>query len=244
MKKVTLLSSLLVAGTVAFTGVNGTAQADEVEEEGAKTVWGEILPAEADPDGDGWANVDFGITWMSQEGQNRVNGLAESKDNGEISQVEFNEAVAEIFQIENARLKEQEENATNPESTDGSTGPHQAVDHMEIDVTTENLAKLALYSPATLDAAPVQEEPYNYNFVYGDHEFHFSYDGTHWNWSYDETEMNYTDEELMYLAHHDPEVLNHHPVKAGMYNFKLWDNHYVYHFESDGKHWTWAYEPK
>ena len=244
MKKVTLLSSLLIAGALTFTGINGTAQADDVEEEGAKTVWGGILPADTDPDGDGWANVDFGITWMSQEGQNRVNGLAESKDNGEISQVEFNEAVAEIFQIENARLKEQEENATNPESTDGSTGPHQAVDHMEIDVTTENLAKLALYSPATLDAAPVQEEPYNYHFIYGGYEFNFSYDGTYWNWSYDELKQGFTDEELMYLAHHNPEVLNQHPVKAGMYDFKLSDDNYVYHFYSNGEMWEWSYAKK
>lgn len=33
MKKVTLLGSLLVAGTLTFTGISGTAQADE--EEGA-----------------------------------------------------------------------------------------------------------------------------------------------------------------------------------------------------------------
>lgn len=244
MKKVTLLSSLLIAGALTFTGINGTAQADDVEEEGAKTVWGGVLPADTDPDGDGWANVDFGITWMSQEGQNRVNGLAESKDNGEISQVEFNEAVAEIFQIENARLKEQEENATNPESTDGSTGPHQDIDHMEIDVTKENLAKLALYSPGTLDAAPIQEEPYNYNFVYGNYGFHFSYDGTYWTWSYDELQPDFTNEELMYLAHNNPEVLNQQPAKAGMYDFTLSDDNYVYHFYSDGYEWTWSYELK
>ena len=35
MKKVTVLSSLLIAGALTFTGVQGTAQADE--EEGAKT---------------------------------------------------------------------------------------------------------------------------------------------------------------------------------------------------------------
>ena len=244
MKKVTLLSALLIAGALTFTGINGTAQADDVEEEGAKTVWGGVLPADTDPDGDGWANVDFGITWMSQEGQNRVNGLAESKDNGEISQVEFNEAVAEIFQIENARLKEQEENATNPESTDGSTGPHQAVDHMEIDVTTENLAKLALYSPATLDAAPVQEEPYNYNFVYGDHEFHFSFNGNYWNWSYKEVRPSFKEADLIYLAHNDPEMLNQYPVKEGTYDFKLYDDKYVYHFASDDERWTWSYDVK
>ena len=227
MKKVTLLGSLLVAGAMTFTGVNGTAQADEVEEEGAKTVWGEVLPAEADPDGDGWANTGFDPTWMSQEGQDRISELADEKDTGMISQVEFNEAVAEIFQ------HEQQMNMQHEKMADS---------HMSMDEA--HLAHLAMNEPEMLDAAPIHEEPYNYNFVYGNHGFHFSYDGAYWTWSYDELKTDFTDEELMYLAHHDPEVLNHHPVKAGMYNFKLWDNHYVYHFESDGKHWTWAYEPK
>lgn len=241
MKKITLFSSLLIAGALTFTGVNGTAQADEVEEDGAKTVWGEVLPADTDPDGDGWANTGFDPTWMSQEGQNRINGLAESKDNGDISQVEFNEAVAEIFQIENARLDEEENNTGNKE---GVAGPNQDADPMEIDVTKENLAKLALNSPAELDAAPVQKEPYNYNFVYGHHEFHFSYDGTYWNWSYEEVTQDFTDKELMYLAHNNPEVLNDQPVKAGMYDFKLSDDNYVYHFTSDGEMWEWSYAEK
>lgn len=241
MKKITLFSSLLIAGALTFTGVNGTAQADEVEDDGAKTVWGGVLPSDTDPDGDGWANVGFEVTWMSPEGQNRVNGLAESKDNGDISQVEFNEAVAEIFQIENARLDEEENNTGNKE---GVAGTNQDADPMEIDVTKENLAKLALNSPDELDAAPVQEEPYNYNFVYGDYEFHFSYDGTYWNWSYEEVMQNFTDKELMQLAHNNPEVLNNQPVKAGMYDFKLSDDNYVYHFTSDGEMWEWSYAEK
>jgi hypothetical protein len=242
MKKVTLLGSLLVAGTLTFTGISGTAQADE--EEGAKTVWGEVLPADADPDGDGWANTGFDPTWMSQEGQNRINGLAESKDSGEISQVEFNEAVAEIFQIEQARQMDGSNENANAENDSQAMVPHQKVDAMDIDATKENLAKLALYSPAALDAAPVQEEPYNYNFVYGDYEFHFSYDGDYWNWSYSELMQDFTDEELMYLAHNDSEVLNENPVKAGKYDFKLYDDNYVYHFMSDGEMWEWSYEEK
>lgn len=248
MKKVTLLGSLLVAGALTFTGVNGTAQADEVEEDGAKTVWGEVLPADTDPDGDGWANTGFDPTWMSQEGQNRVNGLAESKDSGEISQVEFNEAVAEIFQIEQARQMgaphEDMDNDANAEKNSQAMVPHKKVDAMDIDVTKANLAQLALYSPATLDAAPVQEEPYNYIFVYGDYEFHFSYDGTYWNWSYEEVMQDFTDKELMYLAHNNPEVLNDQPVKAGMYDFKLSDDNYVYHFYSNGEMWEWSYTEK
>ncbi|CAD2073108.1 putative transglycosylase IsaA precursor [Jeotgalicoccus aerolatus] len=242
MKKVTVLSSLLIAGALTFTGVQGTAQADE--EEGAKTVWGEVLPADTDPDGDGWANTGFDPTWMSQEGQNRISGLAESKDNGEISQVEFNEAVAEIFQIEQARQMDGPNENANAENASQEMVPHQKVDAMDIDVTKENLAKLALYSPAALDAAPVQEEPYNYNFVYGDYGFHFSYDGDYWNWSYSELMQDFTDDELLYLVHNNPEVLNENPVQAGKYNFKISDDNYVYHFMSDGKKWEWSYEEK
>ena len=152
MKKVTVLSSLLIAGALAFTGVQGTAQADE--EEGAKTVWGEVLPADTDPDGDGWANTGFDVAWMTQEGQNRVSGLANSKDSGEISQVEFNEAVAEIFQIEQARQMDGSDEDANAENNSQAMVPHQKVDAMNIDVTKENLAKLALYSPCLLYTSP------------------------------------------------------------------------------------------
>lgn len=44
MKKKVLLSSLFVAGALTVTGMSDTAQANE-EEDGAKTLWGEILPA-------------------------------------------------------------------------------------------------------------------------------------------------------------------------------------------------------
>lgn len=227
MKKVTLLGSLLIAGTLTFTGVNGTAQADE--EEGAKTVWGEMLPADTDPDGDGWANTGFDVTWMSQEGQDKVSHLAAEKDAGMLSQVEFNEAVADVFQHEQSQQMNM---------------PHEKMADSHMSMDKAHLAHLSMNEPEMLDAAPLQHEPYNYHFIYGGYEFHFSYDGTHWNWSYDELKQGLTDEELMYLAHHNPEFLNQHPVIAGKYDFMLWDDKYVYHFASDGEHWTWAYEPK
>lgn len=230
MKKVTLFSSLLVAGALTFTGISGTAQADE--QEGAKTVWGEVLPAEADPDGDGWANTGFDPTWMSPEGQNRIAGLGDSKDNGDLSQVEYNEAVAEIFKIEQARQM---------------NDPHEYVEDMDMEFTEENLARLALNSPEKLDAAPLKNEPYNYNFVYASYEFHFSYDGTYWSWSYESVAEELdplTDEELIFLVHNDPAVLNERPVKAGEYDFKLSDDDYVYHFTSNGEQWKWSYEDK
>jgi len=242
MKKVTVLSSLLIAGALAFTGVQGTAQADE--EEGAKTVWGEVLPADTDPDGDGWANTGFDVAWMTQEGQNRVSGLANSKDSGEISQVEFNEAVAEIFQIEQARQMDGSDEDANAENNSQAMVPHQKVDAMNIDVTKENLAKLALYSPATLDAAPVQEEPYHYSFVYGDYAFDFAYNGVNWTWSYDSVMDELTNNELVYLAHHDPSVLDERPVKDEPYDFSFEEDSYVYSFTYDGTKWTWKYMEK
>ena len=98
MKKATLLSTLLIAGTLTFTGLSGTAQANE--EEGAKTVWGETLPAETDTDGDGWANVGFDSTWMTQASQERITELSYEKDFGNLSQAAYIEAVADIFEEE------------------------------------------------------------------------------------------------------------------------------------------------
>ncbi|CEA02379.1 putative transglycosylase IsaA precursor [Jeotgalicoccus saudimassiliensis] len=239
MKKVTLLGSVLVAGALTFTGVNGHAAADDVEEEGAKTVWGEVLPSDADPDGDGWANTGFDVDWMSQEGQNRVADLSESKDNGELSQVEYNEAVAEVFKIEQELA-----DGDVSESTGHPAEGHQDAGQMSTDVDRAHLADLALNSPDVLNAAPLQEEPYNYNFVYGDYGFHFSYDGTYWKWSYDELKPDFSEADLIYLAHNNPAMLNKYPAKAGKYDFKLYDDNYVYHFQSDGYEWTWVYEPK
>lgn len=245
MKKVTLFSSLLVVSALTFTGINGTAQA---EEEGAKTVWGEVLPAEADPDGDGWANTGFDPTWMSQDAQDKISDMADAKDSGELTQVEFNEEVAALFQKEGAAQSSESNQQVNKDADSGSnshpTDANQKVDAMDIDVTKENLAKLALYSPEILNEAPVQDQPYNYNFVYGSYGFHFSYDGTYWTWSYDELMADLTDEELIYLVHNDPEVLNERPVKDGAYDFKLSDEDYVYHFTSNGEQWKWSYEVK
>ncbi|WP_051683045.1 hypothetical protein [Salinicoccus luteus] len=233
MKKRTLLGSLLVSSTLVFTGMSGTAQADDVdEEEGAKTVWGEILPPETDPDGDGWANTGFEIAWMSQEAQDRINDLAYEKDFGDLSQVEFNEKVAAIYQ------KEQQLQA-------GENNGQTDMTQEEVGAKKERLAELALYSPETLNAAPIQDAPYNYNFFHDGYEFHFSYDGTYWKWSY-EPSKNFTDDELIYLAHNHPEKLNEKPVKPGAYDFHLYDHEHkhVYHFSSDGETWSWSYKKK
>ncbi|WP_143543660.1 hypothetical protein [Salinicoccus roseus] len=231
MKRRAVLGSLLVSSTLVFTGMSGTAEADDLdEEEGAKTVWGEILPAETDPDGDGWANTDFDTTWMSQEAQDRINDLAYEKDFGDLSQVEFNERVAAIYQ------KEQQLQA---EGNDGQNDMTREEDG----TTKERLAELALYSPEKLNAAPVQDTPYAYNFIHDEYDFHFSYDGTYWKWSYEPVE-DFTDDELIYLAHNHPEKLNEKPVRSGIYDFHLYEHGNVYHFFSDGERWSWSYEPK
>jgi hypothetical protein len=230
VRKVTFFGSLLVAGTLSVTALSGTAQADE--EEGAKTVWGEVLPPETDSDGDGWANTGFDASWMTQESQDKIAELAYEKDFGNLSQVEFNEAVAALFQ-EEQQMQSEEVNTESNAQVD--------VEDAGINITEENLAKLALYSPETLDSAPLHDEPYDYEFIYDDYFFQFTYDGKDWEWAYESLEGP-LGEELVYLVHNDPEQLNEKPVSEGAYDFELTDDKYVYHFASDGKDWTWSYE--
>lgn len=236
MKKTTLFSSILVASVLTFTGLSGTAQADE--EEGAKTVWGEVLPAETDPDGDGWANTGFDSTWMTQESQDRISELNYEKDFGDLSQVDYNEVVAKIFEKEIA-LRTGEMDTTEPTIKD----PVQ-VDHLP-QATQAHLADLAINSPDRLNELPLEGDPYHYNFYQDGYEFDFSYDGTYWEWVYG-TSKNFTAYELVYLAHNDPTQLDEKPVLNGTYDFHLSDQagEYMYHFSSDGETWSWSYTKK
>lgn len=223
MKKVTLLSSLLVAGAVAFTGVNGTAQADEIEVDGAKTVWGTVTDSQNDLDGDGWSDGAYSYDWMPQEQQNRISELSDQQQAGEMTQAEYNEMIAPIFDEEYALIN----------------GPYGGIETGE-----DSLVAMTQYAPKTLDKTPLKDEPYDYNFVRDGHEFNFTYDGNAWTWEYDETGEEYTDEELIDLVHNNPDVLDEKPVKDGAYDFKISDDKYVYHFYSDGYEWTWSYELK
>lgn len=223
MKKVTLLSSLLVAGAVAFTGVNGTAQADEIEVDGAKTVWGTVTDSQNDLDGDGWSDGAYSYDWMSQEQQNRISELSDQQQAGEMTQAEYNEMIAPIFDDEYALIN----------------GPYGGIETDE-----DSLVAMTQYAPKTLDKTPLKDEPYDYNFVRDGHEFNFTYDGNAWTWEYDETGEEYTDEELIDLVHNNPDVLDEKPVKDDAYDFKISDDKYVYHFASDGNQWTWSYENK
>jgi len=96
-KNIMRLNKLLIAslaiGTLQLPTITTTAFADE----GAKTVTGEILPASADTDGDGWANVDFDPSGLPAADLEKVNQLTIQKDSGQLSQVEYNEQVAAIF---------------------------------------------------------------------------------------------------------------------------------------------------
>lgn len=225
MKKVTLFSSLLVAGALTFTSVNDTAKADEIEYDGARTVWGTVTDAESDLNGDGWYDGGYSLDWLPQDQRDRVTQLTEERQAKEITQIEYNETLTKIFDEEHALIN----------------GPYP-----EIETTEENLASLAFNAPKTLNIMPIKDEPYNYDFVYDGYEFNYSYDGTSWVWGYDEVEEldELTDEELIDLVHNNPEVLNERPVKDGSYDFKLSDDNYVYHFISDGEKWKWSHEDK
>lgn len=226
MKKVTLLSSLLVAGAVAFTGVNGTAQADEIEVDGAKTVWAKVVDEQSDINGDGWSDGGYSFDWMPQEQKDKINELTDRRTDGEITQVEYNEIVSKIFDEEHVLHNEPGEN------------------YGGIQTDEDSLITLAQYAPKTLDYAPLKDEPYDYNFVRDGHEFNFTYDGNAWTWGYDEIENDYTDKELIDLVHNNPEVLDEKPVKDGAYDFKISDDKYVYHFASNGEMWEWSYVEK
>lgn len=105
------LSNLILASTfassVALTGIQGVANA--ADNNGAKTVWGETLPTSADPDGDGWANVDFDPSVLPQEYQEQIANLNQQKDNNVLSQVEYNEQVAKVY---NQAVQDQREHQT------------------------------------------------------------------------------------------------------------------------------------
>ena len=224
MKKVTLLSSLLVAGALAFTGLSNNAVADEIEFDAAKTVWGTLQPAESDIDGDGWSDGAYEYDWLPEAQQDKVKQLQAQQESEEITQVEYNEAVSDIFDESHALIN-------------GPYGGFFVNDN-------ENLASYAFNAPKTLNATPLKDAPYHYNFIYDGYEFDFKSDGEEWTWSYDEVQKEYTDEELIDLVHNNPEVLDEKPVKSGSYDFKIEDDKYVYHFASDGEQWTWSYESK
>ena len=165
MKKVTLLSSLLVAGALTFTGVNSIAQADEIEYDGARTVFGTVGDASLDLDGDGWSDGGYSLNWLPQDTQDEIGELEKRQQAGEMTQAEYNEKLTKIMDEAHALLN----------------GPVT-----EIEITEENLASLAFNAPKTLNAAPtIKDEPYNYDFVYDGYNFKFSYDGNEWTWSYE-----------------------------------------------------------
>lgn len=88
-----LLASTL-ASSITLVGVQGAANA----EEGAKTVWGGTLPSSTDPDGDGWANGDFDPSVLPQSYQEEIRNLTLQKDTNKLSQIEYNEQVANVYE--------------------------------------------------------------------------------------------------------------------------------------------------
>ena len=118
MKKSNILLTSLLASSIAVTGIHGTANA---EENGAKTVTGETLPSSTDPDGDGWANMDFDISALPQTYQDEITQLTQQKDSGELSQVNYNEKVASIF--EQAKEEQQAHQTTQGNRPYGGVKP-------------------------------------------------------------------------------------------------------------------------
>lgn len=241
MKKVTLFSTALIASALAFSGLGATAQADQAEEpSGAKTVWGEYLPSSTDPDGDGWANVGFDPTWMPQESQDKISDLSVQKDSGEITQVEYNEAVADIFASE--------QNKGIPDGYDDPANEPVNDNNDETPITEpwteEKLADLALNNPKKLNEAPLHDVPYNYNFTYDNREFFFSYDGNEWTWSYEDKVLTEPTDEayLAKLALHNPEVLDEAPLHNVPYDFNFKYGSFDFHFDYDGTYWNWSYD--
>lgn len=241
MKKVTLFSTALIASALVFSGLGATAQADQAEEpSGAKTVWGEYLPSSTDPDGDGWANVGFDPTWMTQESQDKINDLADQRQSGVITQVKFNEAVADIFASEqNKGIPDGYNDPANEPVNDNN-------DETPITEpwTEEKLADLALNNPEKLNEAPLHDVPYNYNFTYDNREFFFSYDGNEWSWSYEDKVLTEPTDEayLAKLALHNPEVLDEAPLHNVPYDFNFKYGSFDFHFDYDGTYWNWSYD--
>lgn len=52
-----------------------------------------------------------------------------------------------------------------------------------------------------------------------------------------------SDENLAYLAMHEPETLNSGPLSADPYEHYFIHDGYEYHFMFDGVCWTWSYAP-
>lgn len=150
----------------------------------------------------------FDPSWMPQDAQNEVSELTEEKEAGNLSQVEYNEAVAEIYQREIDRADDADlpERFNYEDEVKGHNHYHQhskkdyyhnkgthywakewydEINPLNIEMTKENMTYLAMNEPEKLNSGPLQEAPYDYHFYYKDYKFHFSFDGTYWKWSYD-----------------------------------------------------------
>ncbi|MDW4113102.1 LPXTG cell wall anchor domain-containing protein [Staphylococcus saprophyticus] len=119
MKTSKILLSAVLTGSLALTSTQSVANAEE--EQGAKTVWGETLPSSADTNGDGWANVGFDPSGLPQSYQNEITNLTQQKDKDKISQIEYNEQVASIY--EQAKQEQQKQQTTQGERPYGGFTP-------------------------------------------------------------------------------------------------------------------------
>ncbi|NWK84934.1 peptidase [Staphylococcus sp. GSSP0090] len=144
ISKILLASTL--ASSIALVGVQGAANA----EEGAKTVWGGTLPSSTDPDGNGWANVDFDASVLPQSYQEEIRNLTLQKDTNKLSQVEYNEQVASIYekakQEQQAHTTKQGDRPYGGVTPDGMTNEEYA--ELEKNVPNPNEVSNEEYSQA------------------------------------------------------------------------------------------------
>ncbi|MCD2137778.1 hypothetical protein [Salinicoccus halitifaciens] len=260
MKKGFWLFPLFAALALMVTGLDDTAQANETE--GAKTVWGEVLPAETDPDGDGWANTDFDSTWMSQEAQNEISQLAYDKDFGNLSQVAFNEAVAMIWQREEMQMSGHDDGYYDY-SDDyyyddyyyGYTDYEMGYDDGWYD------GYYAGYDDGWYDGHhgyDYFDYPYDHDLNYYDYPYYYDYPDDHyydddyyydyhgdkvWHDEIHPINVDISYDTLAYLAMHEPETLNSGPLNAHPYEHYFIHDGYEYHFMFDGVCWIWSYAP-
>ncbi len=260
------LAAFLTAVALMVTGLDDTAKANE--EEGAKTLWGEILPADTDPDGDGWANMGFDPTWMSQGAQDEIDQLAYEKDFGNLSQADFNEAVSLIWQREEMMVDQTSgyydylDDYYDGYADGYYDGHYYGYDEGFYDGWYEGYdvgyyEGYHGYDYYYDDYYP----PYDHDLNYYDYPYHYDYpddhyyDGYYDDYYYDHhwdkvwhdeihpLNVDISYDNLAYLAMHEPETLNSGPLNAHPYEHYFIHDGYEYHFMFDGICWIWSYAP-
>lgn len=240
MKKISVISSLLVAGSLTFTSL--TANAGEHEE---------IEPIAEDYQERGEGLNHTALQYLA-------NVDPESLDEAPVYEGKYdftNQDENYIYHF-----------YSDGENWDWSKKPVKSDDVNYEDTIVENsgdsiedvkLMHRANVDPESLDEKPVKKGAYDISAQDENYAYHFYSDGQFWTWSKtplnsqsyettieeDNSKEGLTHQKLMYIANVDPDKLNEKPVYEGEYGFTIQDENYVYHFASDGEYWTWTKTP-